>query len=285
MHHKVLACLDHSSYANSVCDYASWAAMQLETPLELVHVLDHHQETAQTADFSGNIGLGEQESLLAELAAVDEQRASITLQRGHLLLESAKKRAVAAGVDKPNIRQRHGELVEALADIEDEVGLFVLGKRGEAGERESEHLGANLERVVRALHRPILVTPATFHLPTKMMVAFDGSMTTRKGIEMLASSSLLKGHECHVVLVGTDSAAASTQLDWARITLLSGGIHATTRIINGEPETALPAYAAANDIDLLVMGAYGHSRIRQLFVGSTTTAIIRTSDLPVLLLR
>ncbi|MBU2284983.1 MAG: universal stress protein, partial [Gammaproteobacteria bacterium] len=37
--------------------------------------------------------------------------------------------------------------------------------------------------------------------------------------------------------------------------------------------------------DLLVMGAYGHSRIRQLIVGSTTTALLRTSPVPVLVLR
>jgi nucleotide-binding universal stress UspA family protein len=36
---------------------------------------------------------------------------------------------------------------------------------------------------------------------------------------------------------------------------------------------------------LLAMGAYGHSRIRQLIVGSTTTTLLRTSAVPVLILR
>ncbi|MEO6054349.1 MAG: universal stress protein, partial [Chthoniobacterales bacterium] len=36
---------------------------------------------------------------------------------------------------------------------------------------------------------------------------------------------------------------------------------------------------------LLVMGAYGHSRIRQLMVGSTTTAMVRTCQVPVLMFR
>ncbi len=39
------------------------------------------------------------------------------------------------------------------------------------------------------------------------------------------------------------------------------------------------------NIHLLVMGAYGHSRIRQLMVGSTTTAMVRTSHVPVLMFR
>ena len=36
---------------------------------------------------------------------------------------------------------------------------------------------------------------------------------------------------------------------------------------------------------LLVMGAYGHSRIREFIVGSTTTALIRTVATPVLVFR
>jgi len=36
---------------------------------------------------------------------------------------------------------------------------------------------------------------------------------------------------------------------------------------------------------MLVMGAYGHSRIRQLLVGSTTTDMIRRATKPVLILR
>lgn len=38
-------------------------------------------------------------------------------------------------------------------------------------------------------------------------------------------------------------------------------------------------------IDLLVMGAYGHSRIRSMLLGSTTTQLLRTCPIPVLLLR
>jgi len=39
------------------------------------------------------------------------------------------------------------------------------------------------------------------------------------------------------------------------------------------------------NIQLLVMGAYGHSRIRQLIVGSTTTTTVRTVTIPVLMFR
>ncbi len=41
---KVLACVDQSHFADTVADYAAWAARRMETPLELLHVIDRHLE-------------------------------------------------------------------------------------------------------------------------------------------------------------------------------------------------------------------------------------------------
>jgi len=41
----------------------------------------------------------------------------------------------------------------------------------------------------------------------------------------------------------------------------------------------------AGGVDLLVMGAFGHSRIRSLIIGSTTTEMIRSCKIPVMLAR
>lgn len=285
MNNKVMACLDQSSYSTSVCDYAAWASLSLGVALEFLHVLDHHPETAQKLDLSGNIGLGAQENLLHDLAALDQQRATIALERGRLLLEAARQRAIGEGAAEPQVRQRHGELIETLTELESEVSLFVMGKRGEEGDRAPAHLGANLERAVRALHRPILVVPPAFALPRRVMVAFDGSVTTRKGVEWLAASPLSRQLEFSVVMAGPDSPASHSQLEWAQAQLQGGGLNVATKLLEGDADKVLPAYAAECGADLIVMGAYGHSRIRQLLVGSTTTAIIRTSPIPVLLLR
>lgn len=285
MNNKVLACIDHSSYTTSVCDYAAWAAVRMAAPLEFIHVLDRHPEKAPTRDYSGSIGLGAQENLLAELALLDEKRSKLAQETGRQLIEAAKLRVAAAGVMQAEGRQRHGELVETLADMESEARLFVLGKRGEAAEAAPQHIGSNLERVVRALHRPILAVPKEFRTPRNIMVAFDGSATTRKGIEMVASSPLFHGLPCHVVMADSGSSAGKEQIHWARATLETAGFETYTSLVSGEAETVLANYLQMHDIDLLIMGAYGHSRIRQLLVGSTTTTMLRTLSVAILLLR
>jgi nucleotide-binding universal stress UspA family protein len=86
-------------------------------------------------------------------------------------------------------------------------------------------------------------------------------------------------------LIGPDNPVHHDQLEWARQALESTGFVVTTVLRQGDVETTLLDYRREEEIDILVMGAYGHSVIRRLLVGSTTTAVIRNARVPVLLLR
>ena len=274
---KVIACIDGTAITPAVCDYAAWASQRMDAPLLLLHVLDKEQFPAHP-DLSGNIGLGSQEALLSELAELDARRARLALEQGRLMLEAASERVRNDGIDNPLTMQRHGNLIETLLDLESEARLWVLGKHDE---HLANHLGSRLESAVRALHRPILVTSSAFTEPKRVMIAFDGSATTRKGVEMVAASPLFRGVECHLVMVGGKPAA----LDWARQKLENAGFAVTASQLDGEVEKALCDYRRDHDIDIIVMGAWGHSVIRRFLVGSTTTNMIRNARVPVLLLR
>ncbi|HCA01040.1 universal stress protein [Vreelandella alkaliphila] len=284
MSDRVFAAIDGSQYSESICDYAVWAAKALGAPLSFIHTLDNHSLVAEP-DLTGHLGLGTREHLLEKLSDIEEQRAKVAREQGRYMLDAAKARAIEAGIADPLCLQRNGTLVETLVENEKEMRLLVLGKRGETAHQASGHLGSNLERVVREMHRPLLMAPKQFTQPKNVMMAFDGSKTARKGIEMLAKSPLFEGAACHVVIVGAETAENRSQLEWAIGVLESAGHHAEGAIRAGEVEETLRAYKQEHGIDLLVMGAYGHSRIRHLLVGSTTTAMLRNAHLPVLILR
>jgi len=280
----VTACIDGSASAPAVCDYASWASQRLNAPLTLLHVLDQRQYPV-SVDLSGNIGLGSREHLLDQLAALDEQRNKLALEQGLVMLAAAKERAIAAGVSSLETKQRHGDLLESLRELESDIRLLVIGRQGESSDGAELHVGSQLESVIRIMHRPVLVTPTSFKKPESVMLAFDGGATTRKGVEMLAASPLLRGLPIHLVMVGTETTENAVQMEAACSTLASAGhkVHAVIRA--GEVEPALHTYQEEHGIDLLVMGAYGHSRIRQFLVGSTTAHMLRTTTSPLLLLR
>lgn len=280
----VMACIDGSLSSTGVCDYASWASLCLDAPLVFIHVLDQ-QHAQPRGDLSGNIGLGSREHLLDELAELDEKRGKLMREQGRLMLEAAVERARADGVSEPLSRQRNGDLVETLNELEHEIRLLVIGRQGEVGDSVGQHVGSHLESVIRTMHRPILVTAGEFRKPASVMLAFDNSSTTRKGVEMLADSPLFVGLPIHLVMVGADTNDAWEAINAAKLRLEKAGFQVQASIKAGEVETVLMDYEQAHDIDLLVMGAYGHSRIRQFFVGSTTTNILQKTSRPVLLLR
>jgi len=285
----VLAAVEQSGYTESVCRHAAWAAARLGAPLQLVHALPRVQSAAPR-DLSGNLTLGEQESLLLNLSAEDERRSTLAQQNGRALLQQARTIAVDAGIAEVDTRLRHGELVENLLELEQDVRLFVLGKRGEhapsdPGQLDVAPLGEQLERVVRAVHRPLLVASREFRPIQHVLIAFDGSPTTRKGVQMVAASPLFRGADIHVVAVGSAEDPCTRELPWVEQILVTAGFQPRMAGIEGGAEAVLCDYIRDQRVDLLVMGAYGHSRIRDLIVGSTTTAMLRRCHIPVLLLR
>lgn len=280
---KVLACIDASLYGASVCDHAAWAARQLSTEVQLLHVLDRAPD-AVPRDVSGSIGLGASEHLLENLARLDEERSRLRLERGRAILAEAEKRVRDQGVAGVTCLLRHGGLVDTVHEFEADARLVVLGKRGEHADFARLHLGGSVEQVVRASTLPVLVASREFRPIRKLLIAFDGGPSSRKAVDFLVSDPAFADYECHLVHAGK-ARADDPHLAWARERL--AGWSGPHQVVErpGEPEAVIEAYAREHEIDLLVMGAYGHSPIRRFIIGSTTTAMIRIANLPVLLFR
>lgn len=281
---KIVALVDGSIYSASVCDHAAWIAGRTGAPVELIHVLGR-REASDTHDHSGAIALGARTALMEELAALDAQRAKLISHRGRAILEDAQALLEKAGVTEVTTRLRQGDIVEAVADVEADARVILIGKRGEAADFAKGHLGSNLERIVRASHKPVFVASRAFKPISKVLVAYDGGASAMKAVDHIARSPLFQGLSVHVVTVGSASPEVTQGLADAKAMLKAAGIEAETSVLSGQPEAALAKLVEEAQFDMLVMGAYGHSRIRSLIIGSTTTAMIRACKVPVVLMR
>ncbi|MFN4141207.1 universal stress protein [Aestuariivirga sp.] len=281
---KIIALVDGSTYSASVCDHAAWISQRAGAPVELIHVLGR-REASDRHDHSGAIALGARTALLEELAELDAQRAKLISHRGRAILEDARAILEKAGVTGITTRLRHGDIVEAVAEIEGEARVIVIGKRGEAADFAKGHLGSNLERIVRASHKPVFVASRAFKPISKVLVAYDGGSSAMKAVDHIARSPVFQGLDIHLVTVGSSTPEAQKGLEDAKALLKAAGIEAKTSILAGQPETALGKLVDEAQFDLLVMGAYGHSRIRSLIIGSTTTEMMRSCKVPIVLMR
>ncbi|MCU7986766.1 MULTISPECIES: universal stress protein [Shewanella] len=282
---NVIACIDGSKVTLAVCDASSWAAQQLDAPVTLLHVLDKSAYPIES-DLSGNIGLGTREYLLNEMVELEARRGKLALEQGKYMLQDAKIRVVEKQPSRMVATlQRHGDLVETLLEQESHARLVVMGRQGEQHQDQAQAIGSHLENVIRTLKQPILVVMDEFTAPKRFMIAYDGSVTARKALDRVVSSPLLKGLECHLVMVSDDQSLATAELALVAESLIAADFNVVTAFCQGEVQTALEIYQLEHQIDLMVMGAYGHSRIREFFVGSNTTRMISKSHIPLLLLR
>jgi nucleotide-binding universal stress UspA family protein len=279
----ILACTDGSTYAPSVYQHAAWASARLGTGVEVVHVIDHHREQSPATDLTGAIGIDASARLTEALTLMEEAKGREARLRGKALLEEARQQLAAAGVTEIVLTQRHGTVVETLAELEPRAELLVVGKSGEHAILAEGQVGGHLENLIRTSVRPVLVAERQFRPVHRFLIAFDNSPSAHKALDYALKSPLLRGLEGLLVMVGRADPVHSAALDAARDRLAGAGFAVTAKQVEGKPAAVIAAEVESAGIDLVLMGAYGHSQLREFFVGSTTTRMVRNCRVSVLM--
>ncbi|GLQ56418.1 universal stress protein [Devosia nitrariae] len=282
---KLIAFVDGSIYSESVLDHAAWVANTIGASVDVVHVIGRRETTSVPVSFSGNLEADAQQHLLEELAAHDQQRAKLAQQRGRLIVDAGVSRLLAAGVADVHAKLRNGDIIEAVQELEADADLVLIGKRGEAADFAKMHLGSNLERVVRSTRKPVMVANRKYKPVRRFLIAYDGGPSVMKAIDHIATGALFPGLPCQMIMAGKDTSDARGKIEASADILRKAGYQVDISIEEGQPEAVIARHAEADQIDLLVMGAYGHTRVRSFIIGSTTTEMIRSVLIPVMLFR
>jgi nucleotide-binding universal stress UspA family protein len=168
------------------------------------------------------------------------------------------------------------------------VDLMVLGQRDPEDVLTSDVPRDLVEAVVMESGKPALVIPHAGRFDNvgrNVLVAWQPTRECARAVEA-ALPLLQRASRVQAVSWGEDSfGPAETTFGIVRA-LRWHGVECTARRYPEEPEKLgelLLANAATQGCDLLVMGCYGHHRLRELMLGGTTRTILRSMTLPVLL--
>jgi nucleotide-binding universal stress UspA family protein len=169
-----------------------------------------------------------------------------------------------------------GSLLAAAARTAD----LVLARQAAAGSADAADV---LDQLVTAAGVPVLALPGGVagELGHTAMVAWNGSREATQALH--GALPFLRAADRVVVCTIGGEAAAS--LDAAVAMLKRHGVAAEPHQVeepDGDAGAVLLAQAAAQGADLLVMGAYGHTRLRELVFGGATRRVLRETTLPVL---
>ncbi|MCH2154385.1 MAG: universal stress protein [Opitutales bacterium] len=279
----LLLCVDGSHYTQPACAYAAWWATVNDADIHTVYVSDLHQfEAPVFADLSGSLGIQPYQGIIPQIQEMEKQKAKIISNAVTDFLDAAD-----FPEDRRKFEHRTGFIVDTVEEMQSLKDLIVAGKRGEHADFASGHLGSKMERIVRASHVPVLVTSREFQAVSKVLFAYDGSKSGEKALLYIRDNAMFRDAELHVVSVAEKghSERYAGYLRDAERELKNAGLSPICQALGGEPEDMIASYVEQQSIDLMMMGAYGHSRIRHLLIGSTTTEMIRRCRIPVLCFR
>ena len=223
--------------------------------------------------------------------SVMEQRRQMEDESRARVRQKFERRADAAGI--PNEwYTTEGDVVKAVVLFSRYADLVVVGQENPEGSGfgTSPDLAGH---VVLASGRPILVVPYVGkyrHVGRRVMIAWDASREAARAVA--DALPVLQAAECVLVL----SANPESGFEPGRHGDLPGADIArhlarhdvkveTHRIESDEIAVADMLLNRISDesIDLLVMGAYGHARVREIWLGGVTRDVLRHMTAPVLI--
>lgn len=280
MYKNILLCTDGSPAADVATDCAIWLAGKLTARIHALYVTDIRVlEGPWLADLAGAVGAQPYAALVPRLQDIHREKADS-------LLGTVGKNCQAHGVAF-ELAHETGNLIPTMLQYEHNADLVVLGQRGEHAQWSGEMLGSSVERMIRASIKPALITPDTFRPIRRILIAYDGSLGAKKalhdGLDLAAKldADIFLMTACYRDTEET----ASTILQEAQQQALARNLKVHVQLTHGDAEVQILYWADQGQADLIVMGAYGHTRIREFVLGSTTHQVIRKATVPVLLAR
>jgi len=275
----ILVGIDGSEHAHTAAQYALWLAERLKGCAIGLHVVDIVSiEGSFFHDISGSLGFEPYLDFSSKMRGVLEER-------GSAILEAFTKEAAQRGV-RADTTLAMGIVANEITERARTADLVVIGHRGVNERFSTGLLGSTSESVARKCPKPVFIAPITFSACNKPLLAYDGSTRASAVMQQAAEFCATLQLPLTVLTVNRDEEPGRRTLAEAESYLQPYGLTLTYELQQtGNAPERIANYIRERGHDLLFIGAYGHSRIIEMVLGSTTEYVLRNADCPVFLHR
>ena len=276
---SLLVGLDGSEHSNTAGEYACWLAKKLGARITALHVVDLASiEGTFFHDISGSLGFEPYLDLSSKIRTALKER-------GELILETFAKRATAEGL-RVDTTNTIGIVANEIAEQTRVADLVVIGHRGVNEQFSSGLLGSNAESITRKSPKPVFVTPMKFQPCANPLLAYDGSNKAAAVMHEAAEFCVQLKTGLTVLTVNHEEERGRELLEEAQSYLAPYEIDVEIELQQtGNAPERIANFIRERGHDLLFIGAYGHSRIIEMVLGSTTEYVLRNAECPVYLHR
>jgi len=276
---NILIPVDGSVNSTVAINFGIYVAPKFGASLSGLHVIDTFliQGPIMT-DISATVGMPPYEGFFEAVETSLEEKADLILNN---FSDSCHKSGVSCQTKKSI-----GKISDAIIEEAEKADMIVMAKKGEHFHlKEGGIIGTVAETVIRRSGKPVLVTPETFREIESMALAFDGSASAKKALALSMRISEQAKWPITVVIVTSDAAKAADLSAHVEDAAQKGLADCEIIVASGKEVDEILKFIREGAVELMVMGAYGHNRLRELILGSTTSSIIQKSPIPVLLIR
>jgi nucleotide-binding universal stress UspA family protein len=280
---SILLALAESPFDASARNYAFWLARKEGSHIHALVVIDIAAfEVPVLGSPDGFMPsmvtppVKENRSLMEDLTAVADERLN-QFSRQCEIRGIPCSTEIKAGIA--------GEVISRSAVAHD---IIVVSRTGYDRISNSRgHVDSVIAPIIRASVRPVLVAGSEFREDSelgKVLVAFDGSSHSARALMVAAELASRPGVSCTVITVSHSEEAGREVLAPAEEFLFHHGITPKIQVsISSKPADVICGIVASGKADLLIMGAYGHSPIREVLFGSTTERVLSNCTANVIL--
>ena len=277
---SILVALDGSQHADSALDHGLWLAHRLKARLIGLHVLDIVSiEGSFLHDVSGSLGFEPYLDFSSKMREALQER-------GTVLLDAFRARCEHAGVDCDTAlpmgivaneicdQARTRRPGRRRAPRRQRAVLHRLARQhdGVRGAQEPEARSGHPHRI--QARRAVRCSPTTAPSGPAPRSTWPRELSASLGLPLT------------VLHVGKEAGGESDRvLAEAQRYLQSYEVPVTVRSLTGPPHQRIVDVLRDGGYDLLFIGAYGHSRIIEMVLGSTTEFVLRNTTVPVFLSR
>jgi nucleotide-binding universal stress UspA family protein len=276
---RILIPTDGSDHGKTALEYGIYIARRLGAKITGLHVVDIRlMQGPVFTDVSGSMGLPPYQEFLPSIQRGLDERAEG-------ILKAFKTRCEEGGLQPQTIKSI-GIIDEIIIEEGQQADLIVLARRGEHFHLTAGGiLGSTAESVVRKSGKPVMVTPETFKEIESMGLAYDGSKPAEHALRLAAELSYAATWPLTIIMITEDHSVEANLISKVEDFLEPYKIDSETVVLTGKEDREIIKFIQEGSIELMVMGAFGHNRLREFILGSTTSHVISKSTIPVLLTR
>ncbi|RZF55846.1 universal stress protein [Acinetobacter halotolerans] len=275
---RVIACIDSSPCIDAVAEAAVWVAKQTQRELVLLQILDYYPASYHLGEISGVIGFESNAMLLKELAELEQKQSELALDYSNNLLNHISELIEKQyGLTSSKIQEK-GDFLEQSFNLLHENDVVIIGRVGERAAEKNKPIGSNVENFIRGANCTVITVGEHFEPPKRFIFAYEYSPTCQKMLQRIAQSDLLKKLQCHLLYVGDHPEMLTEPAKY----LTDAGLDVMPIYRYGDVAQNILEYQREHNVQLIVLGAFSHSKIHQFFLGSITTSIFRNANVPLL---